>query len=174
MTQKVTVTYVLEVAIKLNRTLEDLLNATGGLALHWLCISNTDCSMGVCIYYLLIFSVLIHPTSLWHYIGILRQEDLLTDLQSHFDRLSSVHNFCPIEFQIQCKDGGVFVRFSYAPEDEQPSRIESSLREELAKHGPLPSWLGLGHGTIWLVKGTPWKEVITYFSIVLTPWHDNL
>jgi hypothetical protein len=130
--------------------------------------------MGVRIYYILICSVLIHPTSLRHYIGILRQKDLLIALQSRFDHLSSVHNFHPIEFQPQRKDGGVFVRFSYTPEDEQPSRIENSLREELAKYGALPSWLGLGRGTIWLVKGTPWKEVTTYLSIVLTQWHDNL
>ena len=130
--------------------------------------------MGVRIYYFLICSVLIHPISLRHYIGILRQEDLLVVLQSRFDRLSSIHNFHPIEFQPQRKDGGVFVRFSYTPEDEQPSRIESSLREELAKHGALPSWIGLGRGTIWLVKGTPWKEVITYLNIVLTQWYNNL
>jgi hypothetical protein len=124
-------------------------------------------------YCLLICSVLIHPISLRHYIGVLRQEDLLIALQSRFDCLSSVNNFHPIEFQPQRKDGGVFVRFSYISEDE-PSKIESSLREELAKHGALPSWLGLGHGTIWLVKGTPWKEVIiTYFSIVLSQRHDN-
>jgi hypothetical protein len=124
-------------------------------------------------YYLLICSLLIHPISLRHYIGILRQDDLLIALQSRFDRLSSVHNFRPIEFQPQRKDGGVFVRFSYTSED-QPSRIESCLREELAKHDALPSWLGLGRGTIWLVKGTPWKEVIiTYLSIVLSQWLDN-
>jgi hypothetical protein len=166
-TQKVTVTYVLEVA-KLNCTSEVLLDATGSLALHRLRISNTDCSMGVRIYYLLIYSVLNHPISLRHYIGIFRQEDLLVALQSRFDHLSSVHNFHPIEFQPQRKDGGVFVRFSYTAKDEQPSRIENSLREELAKHGALPSWLGLGRGTIWLVKGIPWKEVKTYLNIILT------
>ena len=117
--------------------------------------------MGVRIYYFIIFSILNHPISLRHYIGILRQEDLLIALQSRFDRLSSVHNFHPIEFQPQRKDGGVFVRFSYTPENEQPSRIENTLRKELAKKGALPSWLGLGRGTVWLVKGTPWKEVIT-------------
>ena len=126
------------------------------------------------VFIIYLFILLIHPTSLRHYIGILRQEDLLIALQSRFDRLSSVHNFRPIEFQPQRKDGGVFVRFSYTSEDEQPSRIEDSLRKELAKHGALPSWLGFGRGTIWLVKGTPWKEVIAYLSIVLTQWHDNL
>ena len=149
----------------------DSVDATGSLALYRLRISNTDCSMGVCYYYyhyLLICSVLIYPISLRHYIGILRQDDLLIALQSRFDRLSSVHNFHPIEFQPQRKDGGVFVRFSYTSEDE-PSRIETSLREELAKHDSLPSWLGLGRGKIWLVKGTPWKEVIIiYLSIVLS------
>lgn len=118
-------------------------------------------------FHLLIHYVLIHPISLRHYIGILLQERLLTALQSRLDHLSSFHNFHPIEFQPQRKDGGVFVRFSYAPSDmpegEQLSEIESSLREELAKRA-LPSWLGLGRGTIWLVKGSPWKEVITYLS----------
>ena len=108
-----------------------------------------------------------HQISLRHYIGILRQEHLLTALQSRFDHLSSVYNFHPVEFQPQRKDGGVFVRFSYTPEDEQLSKLENSLREELAKHGALPSWLGLGRGTIWLVKGTPWKEVIIHLNIVL-------
>ena len=167
---KVTVTHVPAVAFKLNRTSEDVLDlATGSLALHRLRISNTDCSMGVRIYYLLICFDLSHPMiSLRHYIGILRQEHLLTSLQSRFDHLSSVYSFHPIEFQPQRKDGGVFVRFSYTPKDDQPSKIENSLREELAKNGALPSWLGFGRGTIWLVKGTPWKEVVTYITIVLT------
>ena len=63
--------------------------------------------MGVCIfyyYYLLICSFLIYPISLRHYIGILRQDDLPIALQSRFDRLSSVHNFHPIEFQPQRKE----------------------------------------------------------------------
>ena len=174
-TQKVTVTYVPELANRHGTTstsdseeLLDGVDSAGSLALHRLRISNTDCSMGVRILFSL-FTVLIHPISLRHYIGVLRQEDLLITLQSRFNRLSSVHNFRPIEFQPQRKDGGVFVRFSYTSEDEQASRIESSLRGELAKHGALPSWLGLGRGTIWLVKGTPWKEVIiTYLSIVLS------
>lgn len=133
--------------------------------------------MGVRIYYLLIYSALIYPISLRHYIGILRQERLLAALQSRFDLLSSIHSFRAIEFQPQRKDGGVFVRFSYTPStpgDEQLSNIENSLRKELEKHGALPSWLGLGRGTIWLVKGSPWKEVIAYLTIVLTQWHNNL
>jgi hypothetical protein len=159
---KVTVTHVPEVAFKINCTSEDLLDrATGRLALHRLCISNTACSMGVRIYYVLICYVLNHLISLRHYIGIFRQEDLLTALQSRLDHLSCICDFHPIEFQPQRKDGGVFVRFSYTAEDEQPSKMQNSLREELAKHGALPSWLGLGRGTIWLVKGTPWKEVLT-------------
>ena len=129
-------------------------------------------------YHLLICPILSHPPSLRHYIGILRQEHLLTALQSHLDHLSSVHNFRPIEFQPQCKDGGVFVRFSYTPsntpEDEHLSKIENSLREESEKHGALPSWLGFGRGTIWLVKGSPWNEVIAYFTPVLTKWHNSL
>ncbi|KAF8803621.1 hypothetical protein BYT27DRAFT_7171768 [Phlegmacium glaucopus] len=115
-----------------------------------------------------VFPIQIARWDLRHYIGILRQEHLLTALQSRLDHLSSVHNFHPIEFQPQHKDGGVFVRFSYTPSDtpegEQLSEIESSLRKESAKHGSLPSWLGLGRGTIWLVKGSPWKEDMNRFA----------
>jgi hypothetical protein len=127
--------------------------------------------MGVRIIICLFHSILIHPISLRHYIGILREEHLLSALQSRLDHLSSIHNFHPIEFQPQRKDGGVFVRFSYTsdtPENEQLSKMENSLRKELEKHGALPSWLGLGRGTIWLVKGLPWKEVITFLTLILT------
>lgn len=170
--KKVTVTYVPEVALKLNCTAsKDVLDAPGSLALRRLHISNTNCAMGVRIYCLLIYSVLNRPFSLRHYIGILRQEHLLTALQSRLDCLSSVQNFHPIEFKPQHKDGGVFVRFTYTSdtqEDEQLSRekIVTSLREELEKHGALPSWLGLDRGTVWLVKGSPWNEVIAYLTIV--------
>jgi hypothetical protein len=42
--------------------------------------------------------------------------------------------------------------------------IERDLRNEVDKHGPLPSWLGsLGisvrPSNLWLVKGVPWLEV---------------
>ncbi|KAF8163083.1 RNA12 protein-domain-containing protein [Crassisporium funariophilum] len=118
-----------------------------------------------------VFPIQIASWDLRHYIGIFRQEHLLSSLQTRLEALSSVHNFHPIELQPQRKDGGVFVRFSYNtdPElvgdpDKQLSAIESALREENAKHGALPSWVGLGGGNIWLVKGSPWKEDMFRFA----------
>jgi hypothetical protein len=57
-TQKVTFTYVSEVANRSTSDAKDLLDgfdATGSLALHRLSISNTDCSMGVCIIIVYLF-----------------------------------------------------------------------------------------------------------------------
>lgn len=87
-----------------------------------------------------------------------------------------MRDFKPLELRPYLKDGGVFVRFSYvfAPptsdpnfaveENERLRIIERELQEEVARHGPLPSWLGsfglsLRPSTLWLVKGVPWLEV---------------
>ncbi len=116
-------------------------------------------------------------SSIRHYIALLRQENLLSSLQSRLEQLSSVQNFKPIEIHPYPKDGGVFVHFSYSPtpsggaSDESITleRLENELREEVDKNGPLPSWLGplgmhLRMGSLWLVKGVPWREVLsTYF-----------
>ena len=68
------------------------------------------------------------------------------------------------------------MRFSYvfAPSSNDPNPaveeserlriIERELKEEVAKHGPLPSWLStlglsLRPSSLWLVKGVPWLEV---------------
>jgi len=123
---------------------------------------------------------LFHPSSIRYYIGLLRQEHVLSSLNSRLEQLSSVRDFKPLELQPYPKDGGVFVRFSYtaaptigdnkphanspAEENDGIKTIEGELREEVDKHGPLPSWLGslrvrLHPSTLWLVKGVPWLEV---------------
>jgi hypothetical protein len=122
----------------------------------------------------LVFFFFLTISSIRHYIALLRQEYLLSSLQSRLEQLSPVQNFKPIEIHPYPKDGGVFVHFSYSPtppggaSDETITleRLESELREEVDKHGPLPSWLGplgmhLRMGSLWLVKGVPWREVLT-------------
>jgi hypothetical protein len=123
-----------------------------------------------------------HNSSIRYYIGLLRQEHVLSCLNSRLEQLSSVRDFKPLEMQPYPKDGGVFVRFSYtsASPTSVPSHdahadspleeidglhaIERELKEEVNKHGPLPSWLGsfglnLRPSTLWLVRGVPWLEV---------------
>lgn len=105
--------------------------------------------------------------SLRHYIGILRQEHLLSILQTRLEQLSSVYDFKPLELEPQRKDGGVFVRFSYTPSPSKTlpdggdplSALQSALNEEANKHGGLPTWMGVGSGKLWVVRGSPWKEV---------------
>lgn len=71
-----------------------------------------------------------------------------------------MYNFKPLELYPQRKDGGVLVRFSYSPPDgDHWSTLQTVLSEEINKHGPLPTWLGVGSGKLWVVRGTPWREV---------------
>lgn len=115
------------------------------------------------------------PTSLRYYIGTLRQEHLLSVLQSRLESLSSVYNFKPLDIEPQRKDGGVFVRFSYTlpaseplPDDSDPlSVLQNALNEEVGKIGGLPTWFGVRSGDFWVVKGSPWKEVchLNLFSV---------
>lgn len=60
------------------------------------------------------------------------------------------------------KDGGVFVQFTYSAGDPASAlkSLQKALREEAGKHGGMPSWIGMAKGDAWLVKGTPWREVM--------------
>jgi hypothetical protein len=64
-------------------------------------------------------------------------------------------------------------------ENDGVKTIERELREEVDKHGPLPSWLGsfrirLHPSTLWLVKGVPWLEVnASRQSLVLMPLNGH-
>ncbi|KAI6151037.1 RNA12 protein-domain-containing protein [Pisolithus tinctorius] len=95
-----------------------------------------------------------------YYIGILREETLLDNLET---RLSAVktHGFKVLSLEPYPKDGGVFVRFSYISRESESATmdtIESDLKDEIDRHGGMPSWLGLSQGSVWLVKGRPWRE----------------
>ncbi|KAI6036881.1 RNA12 protein-domain-containing protein [Pisolithus microcarpus] len=95
-----------------------------------------------------------------YYVGVLREESLLDSLGT---RLSAVktHGFKVLSLEPYPKDGGVFVHFSYAAhetEEHAIDAIESDLKDEIESHGGMPSWLGLSRGSVWLVKGRPWRE----------------
>jgi len=135
-----------------------------GLAVHRLCISNTTRSLGVrSSLFNYSHHIRSHSPSFRHYIGILRQETLLDALHTRLEQLSPVYDFKVLELQPQRKDGGVFVRFSYSPphtpDADNWSALQTALGKEIRKHGPLPTWFGVGSGQLWVVRGSPWKEV---------------
>ncbi|KDR81387.1 hypothetical protein GALMADRAFT_58608 [Galerina marginata CBS 339.88] len=139
-------------------------------ALRRACYSTApSCSREAWLYVDSVFPVQLGRWDFRHYLGILRQDDLLTTLQGRLEELSSVYDFKPLELQPQRKDGGLFVRFSYnPPSDVEPDKhwsvLQSALSEEVAKKGALPTWLGLGSGNIWVVRGSPWKEDMNRFA----------
>lgn len=100
-----------------------------------------------------------YSSSLRHYIGLLREESLITDLETRLGSIKA-HDFTISSLEPYQKDGGVFIQFSYSASDPQTAlqTIEAQLKHEADKHGGLPSWLGLTGGQIWLVKGAPWRE----------------
>ena len=56
------------------------------------------------------------------------------------------------------------MRFRYCAGDPVPAlkAIQKSAREAAAKNGGIPSWMELARGDIWLVRGTPWREVHSF------------
>ena len=107
-------------------------------------------------------AILMPTYSLRHYIGTIREDNLLCRLNA---LLSSVktHGFEILSLEPRHKDGGVFVKFKYYPEgnDAALEIIENDLRREAARKGGIPSWIGINRGNVWVVKGTPWREVRT-------------
>lgn len=71
------------------------------------------------------------------------------------------HAFKVRSLEPYLKDGGVFVRFGYDDQGQQTAveDIERDLKNDIEAKGGIPSWLGLSGGSVWLVKGRPWKEV---------------
>lgn len=90
----------------------------------------------------------------------MREEALLEQLETRLSRVKA-HAFKVLSLEPYPKDGGVFVRFSYDGQGQQTAvdDIERDLKGEIESQGGMPSWLGLSGGSIWLVKGRPWKEV---------------
>ena len=104
---------------------------------------------------------LTHPSSSPRiYVGYAREENLLErlrDLLSHVD----THGFQVQSLEPHNKDGGVFIKFTYktAGSESTLQEILGSLRESIHSRGGVPSWVGLPSGDVWLVQGTPWREV---------------
>ncbi|KAG2115212.1 RNA12 protein-domain-containing protein [Suillus discolor] len=106
-----------------------------------------------------VFPIRLGIWDLRHYIGILREENLLERLHERLETVKT-HDFHIHELQPYQKDGGVFVRFTYTGRDHQTAleTLQTDLQLEATKHGGLPSWSGLNHCNIWLVKGEPFLE----------------
>ncbi|KZV61714.1 hypothetical protein PENSPDRAFT_693157 [Peniophora sp. CONT] len=86
-----------------------------------------------------------------------RLNSLLTSAQPH--------GFKPLSLEPHHKDGGVFVKFKYNPselEDVLPA-IERALKKHAQTHGGVPSSFFLNRGSIWLVRGKPWREDMNRF-----------
>ncbi|KAG1819493.1 RNA12 protein-domain-containing protein [Suillus subaureus] len=106
-----------------------------------------------------IFPIRLGIWDLRHYIGILREENLLERLHERLETVKT-HDFHIRELQPYQKDGGIFVRFTYTARDNQNAleTLQTDLQLEATKHGGLPSWSGLNYCNIWLVKGEPFLE----------------
>ena len=94
------------------------------------------------------------------YIGYAREETLLERLHTLLSHVNT-HGFQVQALEPHVKDGGVFVKFTYNVADSEGTlhEILVSLRENIHSQGGVPSWVGIPTGNVWLVKGTPWREV---------------
>lgn len=77
------------------------------------------------------------------------------------------YGFRIISLEPQEKDGGVFIKFKYDSDNANVAleEIVSDLRDTAEQRGGVPSWVGLTRGNIWLVKGSPWREVSICISL---------
>lgn len=99
--------------------------------------------------------------SLRHYLGLLREGDLLDKLRASLEPVHA-HDFRVLSLEPRHKDGGVFVHFQYLKDDSNRALddILTQARDVFAEHNGSPSWMGSRYaGNAWLVKGKPWKEV---------------
>ncbi|KAG6811871.1 hypothetical protein H0H92_005447 [Tricholoma furcatifolium] len=106
-----------------------------------------------------VFPIHIAKWDFRHYIGLLREEDLLDLVKSRLEEVTA-YDFKVVSLEPHEKDGGVFVRFSYSAKDQEAAltSIQSELFNLVERDGGFPSWLGLNKGRAWVVKGTPWRE----------------
>lgn len=135
---------------------------TGRMALCRLRVSGSPKQMGVRKASLFLFGFKFETGlhSFRHYIGIFREETLLGRLSSILSSVQT-HNFHVVSLEPHQKDGGVFVRFTYSANESRAALdiIQRDVMEAAAKQGGIPSWIGVAKGNVWLVKGTPWREV---------------
>ncbi|KAJ3533719.1 hypothetical protein NM688_g7243 [Phlebia brevispora] len=93
------------------------------------------------------------------YFGALRQETVCDQLSALLGTVKA-HDFHVLSIEPQMKDGGAFVKFSYSAGEPQAAldTIMTELRRTADKEGGMPSWMGVKTGSVWLVKGKPWRE----------------
>ncbi|KAK0210434.1 RNA12 protein-domain-containing protein [Desarmillaria ectypa] len=117
-----------------------------------------------CVFVDSVFPIQLGRFDIRRYIGFIREQGLVQSLR---DRLSSVnaHGFRITSLEPHLKDGGVFIRFAYKADSKNAlEAIEQELKRKVHDYGGLPSWLGLGSGDVWLVKGIPWNEDMYHFA----------
>ncbi|EIM82494.1 exonuclease [Stereum hirsutum FP-91666 SS1] len=103
-----------------------------------------------------------------YYWSLFRQDELLSSLKRLLSD-AQTHDFRPLSLSPQVKDGGVFVKFEYSGPDGQVEstlrRIEEDLREHVSKNGGIPNSLGVfKRGSLWVVRGSPWREDMYRFA----------
>ena len=109
--------------------------------------------------------------SVRRYIGYVREDTLLERLRTLLSKVNT-HGFELLSLEPHVKDGGVFVKFRYTASDTESAldKIVEDLRNQVHSHGGVPSWYGIPTGEVWLVKGSPWREVrsLTLWVLVHT------
>jgi hypothetical protein len=100
--------------------------------------------------------------SLRSLIGLFRQDHLVTLLETR------LKTYAPEDLKIlnvepYPKDGGIFVEIEVSYGTDMEKLVEQ-LRANVHKQGGVPGWSGASRGSIWRVRGTPWKEVSSHQS----------
>ncbi|KAI0079001.1 hypothetical protein K474DRAFT_1592893 [Panus rudis PR-1116 ss-1] len=122
-----------------------------------------------------VFPTRLGTWDLRYHIGYAREESLLARLSALFSKVDK-HGFRVLSYEPHAKDGGVFVKFAYNANTSESTLDDllETLRDNAVKHGGVPSWFGLPHGNIWLVKGRPWREdLMRYPSNILKVAFDG-
>lgn len=119
-----------------------------------------------CLFIDSVFPVRFGTWDLRHYIGLYREEQLIERIK---ELLSSIriNGFNTLSIEPRNKDGGVFVNFKY--HETRQGALEEILKELRIisdTKGGFPTWLGLkqASGSVWLVKGNPWREDMNRFA----------
>ncbi|EIW85363.1 hypothetical protein CONPUDRAFT_135128 [Coniophora puteana RWD-64-598 SS2] len=111
-----------------------------------------------------VFPIRLGAFDLRHYIGLIREESLLSMLETRLSQVKA-HGFRVQSLEPYHKDGGVFVRFTYTSADSELAlqTIKSDITQHITQHEGLPTWTGFGKGNVWLVRGRPWTEDMNRF-----------
>lgn len=91
-----------------------------------------------------------------------RQETLLKSVRERFEAVKT-HNLQILSVDPHLKDGGVFVQFKCKTPDSKEVALKS-IEESLKKQamGGIATWSGTQRPNVWLVKGSPWREVCNH------------